>query len=405
MPRYAYNAYSQTGELEAGELHAESDLAALDALTARGLKPVSLTAGGSAERWWQRDFSLTGGPAQADPAALEHFFKTLSSLLAVRFPLPRALRFCVAQARDRRMARALTLVHDAVGDGQSLAAAMRGAGGFFPDRLISMIEVGENANRLADVSARTAETLGAEAERRRELRAALLYPAILMVMSVMVMALLVFYLAPTLTPVFASASAEPPAILAAMTRLRAALIGGWPILLAGLLGLGLALRAAGTGLRAGLFRLGLRLPGIGAYLRQVHTLRICQTLALMLSSGAPLPRAVATARDAAAPHAYRAALATAHDAIIAGGTLSAPLHGNGLFDPMAVAMIEAAEETDQLSPVLDRLVADLRIRSSRSLTQAIRMITPVLTLAIGLGVGAVILSTVTAIMDLNDIAF
>lgn len=406
MPRFAYSAYTSSGELETGEVQAASDVSALDALSARGLTPVSLTAGAAAVPWWQRDISLTGGAAAAaKPKELELFFATLSSLLTVRFPLTRALRFCAGNAGDRGMRRVLERVQEDVEGGQTLAAAMDAAEGFFPDRFVTMIQIGEASNKLAEVSTRIAETLAAEAARHRELRSALVYPVILIVMSFLVLALLVFYLAPTLLPVFASTQSAPPAVLRAMAGLREAVLTGWPALLAGGTAAVLLIVWSWRAVRHALAPLALRVPVVGPYVKQSQTLRLCRTLALMLSSGATLPRAVTTARETTAHPAYRALMARAEEGIVSGGSLAPTLRASPLIDPMAGAMMEAAEETDRLLPVLDRLVEELAERTARTQAQAIGLITPLLTLVIGLGVGGVILSTVSAIMTLNDVAF
>ena len=404
MPRFRYSAYTAAGALESGELQAASDVAALDQLSAQGLTPVSLDVGGQALPWWQRDLSFGGG-TRARPAALEQFFKTLAGLLQVRLALLRSLRFCEGNATDRAMAQVLGRVQAEVSDGATLAAAMRATDGFFPDRLVTMVEIGEAADRLPQVAARIAETLATEAEQRRELRGALIYPAILVIMSLLVMALLVFFLTPTLAPVFASADAELPGVLRAMAAVRAAALSNGPLLLAA--GAAVTLLAALVRRPLGALwgRVALRLPVLGGYLRQSETLKILQTLALMLSSGAPLPVAMRTVHETTRHGAYRALLARAEDAVMAGGTLSATLSASPLIDPMAAAMLEAGEETDRMVPVLDQLVADLRARSARTMAQAIRLITPLVTLVIGLSVGGIILSTVSAIMSLNDVAF
>ncbi len=404
MPRYSYSAYTVAGALETGEVQATSDVAALDQLSAQGLTPVSLQAGGQSLAWWQRDLSF-GGVQVAKADALEHFFKTLAGLLKVRLALLRSLRFCEGNTKDRAMAQALSRVQSDVSDGSTLGQALRSAGNFFPDRLITMVEIGEAADRLADVTERIAVTLASEAEQRRELRGALIYPVILVIMSLLVMALLVFFLAPTLAPVFASADANLPTVLRLMVSLREVILEQWPVVLIALcLGL-VMLRILRRPIRSFIARFTLRLPILGGYLRQSETLKILQTLALMLSSGASLPRAMTTARETTRHPSYHALLAQTEDQILAGGTLSDGLSGSALIDPMAGAMLEAGEETDQMVPVLDQLVIDLRTRSARTLAQAIRMITPLITLVIGVSVGGIILSTVSAIMSLNDVAF
>jgi len=404
MPRFSYSAYTATGTLETGEVQATSDVAALDQLSAQGLTPVSLQAGTLALPWWQRDLSF-GGKQSAKPDALEHFFKTLAGLLKVRLGLLRSLRFCEGNTKDRAMALSLSRVQSDVSDGSTLGQALRGAGSFFPDRLITMVEIGEASDRLADVTDRIATTLASEAEQRRELRGALIYPVILVIMSLLVMALLVFFLAPTLAPVFASADAELPTVLRLMAGVRVTILAQWPVVMVSILVVLVMLRVLRRQIRNVVARVALRLPVLGGYLRQSETLKILQTLALMLSSGAALPRAMITARETTRHPAYRALLTRAVDRILAGGTLSDVLSNSPLIDPMAAAMLEAGEETDQMVPVLDQLVADLGARSARTLAQAIRLITPLITLVIGVSVGGIILSTVSAIMSLNDVAF
>jgi general secretion pathway protein F len=125
----------------------------------------------------------------------------------------------------------------------------------------------------------------------------------------------------------------------------------------------------------------------------------------MLGSGAPLPQALAAAREAVALEPHRALLERAEAQVVAGGTLATALGHGQLIDPTALAMIEAGEEADDLRAILDTATTILAEETTRTLTQAIRTLTPVLTLTIAFGVGAIILTTISAIMDLNDIAF
>ncbi|WP_120634203.1 type II secretion system F family protein [Ruegeria sp. EL01] len=224
-------------------------------------------------------------------------------------------------------------------------------------------------------------------------------------MSLFVIALLVLYLAPTLIPVFENADTEPPFVLGSMAGFRDLLVERWPVFI--VLGIGsLALwQALKRKLKQSAYPLLLRLPLVGKYLRIPETLRILDALTMMLSIGSTLPRAVEIARQATDQRAYQNLLERAGEMIVAGDSLSSTLQGTSLIDPLTVAMIEAAEASDQMNQVLDRLVADLRARNSQIRSQSIRMITPLLTLAIGLGVGGVIMSTISAIMSLNDVAF
>ncbi|WP_457645938.1 type II secretion system F family protein [Profundibacter sp.] len=386
-------------------MQAENDIVALDLIAQRGLTPIDLTEGGHSGPWWSREINLFGASSKTKPAELERFFTSFSALMQAKFPLPRILGYCETQTKDRTMKRALGGIRTSVENGTPLGQAMRDAGGVFPDRFTTLIATGEASNKLAEISASAATLLSSEEKLKRELRGALVYPIILLIMSALVLSLVVFYLAPTLMPVFATADAEPPVVLRFMNTIRNAILSGWPIILTGIAAIVLILYALRTKISVATTALLMRLPLTGRYLKQRETLRLCQSLHLMLTSGASLPQSLAAAQEGASFPAYRQLLADTKDRITAGGTLSESLCTSPLIDDMASALIQAGEESDRLADVLQTAVTSLSDSTSQTLNQMIRMLTPLLTLIIGVGVGAVILSTISAIMDLNDIAF
>ncbi len=405
MPRFAYRAFGPDGRVETGDIEADSASAALDRLARRSLTPTTLTEGRDSGPWYQRDIALPGSRKGLKSRELQRFFTTLSTLLTARLPLPRALGFCVEQTNDAPTRRCLTRLREAVENGASLGTAMEGEPNAIPTRFATLIRVGEAANRLEPVTSRIAATLEAEATLQRELTGALIYPLILLVMSLLVLGLIIFYLAPTLVPVFDTAGAPPPALLATMTELRAVLLTGWPLVLAGL-GAGIvALWMLRAPLKIALRRLGLTLPLLGPYLRQRGALALCEPLQLMLSGGANLPEALRAARETVPDPRLADLIARTEQAVTDGKSLAPSLEGSPLLDPMTVAIIRAGEEANRLPAALESVTRDLRQRTGASLAQGVKLLTPVLTLVIGILVGGLILSTISAILDLNDLAF
>jgi len=402
MPTFAYNALDHSSKVITGEVVAVDQVAALDQIAARGLTPLGVVEGGSAAPWWNRDIKFLT-PSTLRPRELLAFFSALSAMLAAKIPLPRALRFCTDLTNDRAMKAKLQKAIDAVEDGMPLADALVGDDRAFPERLTAMIRLGEASNTLGPVVARTAKMLEAEAQLRRELQQALIYPIILLVMSLFVLGVLVFYLAPTLAPVFDSANAAPPGIVAAMLGLNRALSTDGPILLilaVFVIGAIYSLRAP---IRRCLQTLAELLPGTRRYFIKRESLRFCQTLSLMLGSGAQLTDAVKVATDGATHPKWQAMLRKAHQDIEAGQTMATALLNSPLIDPMTRTILTTGEESDQLLAVLEPAVATLQTQTSQTLAQLVKLLTPLLTLLIGLAVGAIILSTISAIMDLNDV--
>ena len=405
MPRFAYQALSADGETVNGEMLADTEVSALDQLARRGLIPVLLSHGAGTGPWWQREVTLFSPSGRLTPVELERVFSTLAALLRARLPLPRALAFCEEQSRDRRSRNALSAARMAVENGKTLSQGLRDAGEAFPGRLIALVASGEASNRLEFVANRTALALLAEAKISREIRGALVYPIILLVMAALVMAMITFFLAPTLLPVFASAGTPAPLALRVLAGLGDVLTAFWPIVAIGSVALLLMLRALRSYVQASLGVLALRLPVVGGHLRRVETLRICQSMSLMLGSGTPLLGAVNAAKETVRQPAYAALLQQAEIQLTAGGTLCAVFAPSGLIDPMAMALLTAGEEADRLPETLQTASETLESQVTAGIAQAIRLLTPILTLIIGASVAGIILTTISAMMDLNDIAF
>ena len=402
MPRFAYSAYADTGRLIKGEIEADSNAAALDLLALRGLTPVSVSEGTRNVPWWARDISFGGNGIRQQE--LISFFSNFSAMLNARYPLMKALRFCHVQSRNPIMKRSLNAVAEAVADGAQLHVACGRENKVFPEHLVTLIKLGEQSNSLQQVVRSISEMLEQQHELKRELRGTLVYPLILLLMSVLVISLIVFYLVPTLQPVFSSAGAPLPTPLAIMMASREIIVSGWPVLAAAAACLLVLILHSGSRLIQWLRPLLMKLPVLGLHIRQRETLSFCQTMSLMLSSGATLPQALATSRRMGGSVALQDMLEQAEMAVADGGRMSDVLTQSQLLDPMAAALIEAAEETDRLAETFKTIVNDLSARLRATLKQAMQLLTPILTLAIGLTVGAVILSTISAIMDINDIA-
>lgn len=407
MPRFFFKALASDGAEISGDVTAPGDLQALEQISRRGLIPVSLTASDSQAhlRWWQRDIRLPGSPATLSPADEERIVTMLASLLGARLSLLRALAFCHDQTLHKRPRRAVASVRDAVENGATLAAAMSASDPGFSKDLVRLVESGEASNRLARVLGQAVGAMSARARLRKELSTALIYPGLLLILATVVLLVLALYLAPTLMPVFSASGVPAPLAIRGLAGFGEAVRTGWPLLVTAGLGLCLALWLFSDGISAFFGRLALKAPGIGGLVKRRETLRITQALGLMLESGAPLLKAVTAARDAIASPPFLAALTGAEQAILAGRPLAPAMAAAAVFDPMAMTLIAAGEESDQLAATLVAVNTLLESQVSQGIAQIVRLVTPVLTLVIGVGVGAVILSTISAIMDMNDLAF
>ena len=403
MARFIYSAVDKTGSVVTGNVTAPDDLAAMDQLTRKGLTPISLNENGAEEGWWQRDIVIFGDSKKLKLRDQLHFFTTVETMLASGFSVMHALTLAQKQARDARSKRVLNAVVDYVNAGGTLADALDETQGFQP-RLIGLVRVAERSNRLKEVFAGIAETLSGDLDNARQVRQALIYPIILLLMSVLVIFMLVFFLAPTLAPVFRSAGVPPPVVINTLDGAGRFLQAQWLNVLITLGATTLALTIFRMQITSLLIFFMTKLPGIRTYFSTLETLRFMKTLRLMLGSGAQLAQALDAAIETTISARWRHGIIEIRKRLEAGDTLSAALRESCLTDDSALAFVEAGEEGNQMTPMLDQAVRSLDKRIREQITQALRLVTPILTLMIGGTVGLLIFSTIGAIMDLNDLA-
>lgn len=403
MPSFSYTAVTKAGKTSRGAITATDEVRALELLARRGLTPTDLKPGRNAAiPWWQRDLF----PNRQRPAQLLPVFATLATLLRARMTLIDALGFVEAQTSQPTLRNAITELRSELENGQTLAQALKGQdASILPNRVKTLLALGERSDTLPETCARISEMLQEQATVSGELRAALVYPVILLVMSFLVLGMLIFFLIPTLLPVFATAQADPPMLLHVLDTVRLAVMENGLVLLAGAV---LVLIAVFL-LRARIGEMAqwllLRAPLTSPYLRKRNSLAFCQTMAVMLRAGMSSLDALEASRAVVRSGSWRAQIDTARRNIEAGASVSQALDQVGFLDSMAQSLIQAGDQTDQLGEMFMTAADALQSETRNTLKRAVTLVTPVLTLLIGALVGALIVSTITAILDLNDIAF
>ncbi len=405
MPRYSYRAYGATGRLEIGEVSAGSRAGALEALAARRFVPVEIDerAPGREEKWWQRE--VMGGGRLSTPH-LAMFTRELASLVKAELPIDEALRIAAAQpalpARVKRIDEALLV---AVREGRSFSDALAAEKGAFPEFYWRLVKAGEAGGSLAAVLEDLAQLLDRTAEARAQTGTALVYPAVLVVAAIVAAGVITGLLLPAIMPIFEDAGATPPAFLRALAAAHDGFASWWPVLagLAALLAAGFLAARSNSETRAAIDRAVLHLPAVGRFVRERETARFARTFAVLVRNGVPALDAVTIAAGAARNRAYRASLAAAADEMRQGASLSQPLMRSGLYPDLFLRLAVIGEETGHLDVMHLRAAEIYEASQARQLKRITTLITPVLTLLIGLVVGGLVLSVMGAILSVDEL--
>ncbi len=403
MSLFRYRAIAANGDAVQGEMEAASQGAVIERLRAMGHTPVAADevagAGGS---WLTRDL-LAGGRVKANDIAL--LTGELATLLRAGLPLAQGLQILIEVSDKPRVAKLLRDLLARVRDGASLADAMAASGDRIPRMHVSIVRAGEAGGTLDVVLDRLAGYMEKARALREGVKSALIYPLILLVLAAATIILLVTFVVPEFQPLFEEAGQDLPLATRVVVAL-ADLVGNywWAILLLGLLAfLAFRLNHASAAGRMRWDALLLRLPLAGTLVTRLEVARFCRTLSALLASGVPLLSALGIVKDTL----ENAVMVAALDEVVSGAPegrgLSEPLLATGVFPSMAIQLIRVGEETGALDDMLSKVadIYDEEVR--RAVERMMRLLTPLLTIALGLLIAGIIGSILVAILGISQL--
>ncbi len=402
MAVFAYQAYTPDGRLTSGRLDAAHEKEALEKLSHQGLVPFR--AAEVKPSIWTTDISFRRRIGNAD---LAFILQSLSVLIEAAIPINAALRLAAEQAGTARRRRVLDELYDAVVAGSALSEAMARQPEVFRPSHVAIVRAGEMSGSLAAVLGDLCQSIERQVAVGSRLAAAAVYPAILLAMALLALTLVFFVMAPALAPLFEEQPEKMPMILTVATHARAFLkdYATLAAVLAVLVVAGLIALARSEAFKEWRDRVVLRLPLFGRMTREAEAARFARTTGMLLKSGVPMTDALSITAEALRNRVSRASLSAALESLKKGAKPVEALSAFVALSPATRSLIAIGEETNRLPEMLAR-AADMDERAlERRIDRMMTLLTPALTILIGMGVGGLILSVMNAILSANDLAF
>ena len=353
MPTYAYTARDQRGRAVAGTMAAASVEALADQL-----KHAGYLVTGSRERRAWLDFSAIRRIMESPPLSeLVLFNVQLAKLIKVGIPLLTALRALEIQTTHRGLRSAIGDVGRELEAGSAFSDALARHPRIFSPLFISMVRAGEISGKLDEILTRLAEFSQREADLREQIKTALAYPLLLLVVGIGIMGFLVTSVIPKFMKVFLEAGVALPLPTWLLYQLSQVLRRGWLALLVVLAG---AVWAACAYCRTPRGRKLtdtwlLRVPVIGPIARQAALARFSRTFETVASSGVPILEALTIVERTVGNVVLAEVVQRVHTNVRRGGSIAEPLQASGEFPPMAVQMITVGEASGTLDEMLGQL--------------------------------------------------
>lgn len=401
MAAFEYIALDESGRNRQGVLDGDSARQVRARLRAMGLYPVEVR-GVREQAARPAGFTLS---RRTSPSALALLTRQLATLIRAGMPLDESLRALGAQAGSRRLQAILADVRARITEGASLNEAMSAYPGAFPEFYCSMVAAGEAGGRLEEVLERLADHTESRRALRQSISMSLVYPAILTLVSLLVVAVLLIYVVPEVIRVFQQTGQPLPwltaGLIAASHTLREfGLLICAAALAALLLGRFLLSRAL---IRARYDRLLLELPFVGRINRILHAARLTRSLAILTKSGVPLLEALEISSRMILNIPLRAAVDDAVVTVREGGRLHRALDNSGWFPPLLVQMLASGEESGELDDMLERAASLEERELQAALSTATTLFEPLIILVMGAVVLVIVLAILLPIFEMNQL--
>jgi general secretion pathway protein F len=403
MPAFEYKALNSKGQEETGILEADTPKQIRQVLREGSLTPLSV------ERVEKRESGTDNLKVQraaaVKPADLALVTRQLATLVSSGSPLEEALGMTARQSERRSLRHVMSTVRSRVMEGHSLASGLQTFPSVFSSMFTSTVAAGEQSGHLDAVLDRLADYTESRQEIQQKMSSALVYPVILVIVSIAIVAGLLVFIVPKIVRVFESMNRDIPPLTQFMIN-TSDFLSAYGLYL--IIGLALALFLFKQLLKIEKWkfrwhRLMLKIPLVKKLVRSANTGRFARTLSILASSGVPILDAMAISSKVVENLPMRKAVEDAALKVREGTPIHKALEQSGYFPPMTVYLIASGEKSGKLDDMLERSAVQQERETDTLVSSMLSLFEPILILVMGLVVLLIVMSIMLPILNLNDL--
>jgi len=332
------------------------------------------------------------------------FTRQFATMINAGLPLVQSLSILASQTENKTLQEVTrAVVHD-VEAGNTLADAFRKHPRAFSDLYVNMVAAGEAGGILDTILIRLATFLEKSDALIRKVKGAMVYPAVIMSVAVIAIAVLLIFVIPTFQSMFASVNLELPLPTRIVIGMSQLLIGYWWAIIAAIAGVFFSFNryyATSSG-KLQIDGLMLKAPVLGDILRKSAVSRFTRTLGTLISSGVSILDGLEITAKTAGNMVIHNAVMESRQSIAGGETIAAPLEKSKVFPPMVISMIAVGEQTGGLDEMLTKIADFYDEEVDVAVSALLSLMEPLMIVVLGVIVGGMVVAMYLPIFDMMN---
>ena len=406
MPAFDYQALDDRGRVKKGMLEGDSARQIRQQLRDQGLAPTKVVLASQAITVETSSGNFLGALFEPTLSVSERALITrqLATLIGAGLPVEEALLAVSKQTQMPKTQKMLVTVRARVMEGYSLAGSLEAYPKAFPDLFRATVAAGESSGHLDAVLNQLADFSEAQYESASRVQQALVYPVILFVLTLLILAGLLGYVVPDIVAVFADTGQALPALTVWIIALSDFVtdFGFFVLLLLVALALMMRRLLAVESNRLVFDRLLLRAPLSAKMAKGRSIAQFASTLSILTGSGVPLVDAMKIAGQVVSNRWLRTEITQATLRVSEGSSLQSALQVSGYFPPMMLYMIASGESSGELDSMLARVARYLQQDVEALLATLLSLIGPLMLIIMGGAVFTIVMAILLPIINLNQ---
>lgn len=400
MKKFKYSARDNTGKVIEGEIEAKDTNSVADILHDRGLITVSIKEGMAFDIEKLNEINIGGIPMKDKVV----FMRQMATMVGAGLPITRALEIMVQQTENPKFKNVLKSVLKSVEAGKTLSNSFREQDEVFDSITVNLIEAGEESGNLEVILERLAKELEESQALSTKIKSAMIYPIIILLVIIAVILMMMFVLVPSMAEIYKDFGAELPLITRVLIGMSDFFLTYWwgMLLVVIILGVGAKYYLGTETGKNNWDKVILKIPVVGNIAEKMQLSQFTRILALLLSSGLSIIKALELTAQALSNSVFRATVTQARSEVEKGGPLALPIARSDHFPLLVSSMIAVGEETGEIDSVLNKVSEYYKDEVDTATSNLSTVLEPMFLIIMGVAIGFIALAVYMPMFSLSS---